>query len=102
VGILVSSKGPIFRLALLQLHLFDFSLLNSDFLLFLFFENVSAYRSNQEMSTNARPPCIIHRKKKLEQGLSLQAPPGSYKLRLVLEELMNGRKAALSRPVEIR
>jgi hypothetical protein len=40
--------------------------------------------------------------KGLEQGLSLQAPPGSYKLRLVLEELMNGRMAALSRPVEIR
>jgi VWFA-related protein len=40
--------------------------------------------------------------KGLEQGLSLQAPPGSYKLRLVLEELMNGKMAALSRPVEIR
>ncbi len=40
--------------------------------------------------------------KGLEQGLSLQAPPGSYKLRLVVEELMNGRMAALSRPVEIR
>ncbi len=38
----------------------------------------------------------------LEQGLSLRAPPGAYRLRLVLQELMHGQIAAQSQPVEIR
>ncbi len=38
----------------------------------------------------------------LEQGLSLRVPPGAYRLRLVMQELMHGRMAALSQPVDIQ
>ena len=37
----------------------------------------------------------------LDAKLSLQAPPGNYRLRQVVEEVADGRIAAISRPVEI-
>lgn len=38
----------------------------------------------------------------LDSRMSLQAPPGPYTLRVVVQELVQGRMAALSRPVEIQ
>jgi hypothetical protein len=40
--------------------------------------------------------------KGLDADLSLQAPPGHYRLRQVVQEEATGRLAALSTPVEIR
>jgi VWFA-related protein len=40
--------------------------------------------------------------KGVDAKLSLQAPPGNYRLRQVVEEVANGRITATSRPVEIR
>ncbi|MBI3405390.1 MAG: VWA domain-containing protein [Acidobacteria bacterium] len=37
----------------------------------------------------------------MTQNLTLQAPPGTYRLRLVAQEQKNGRMTSLSRPVEI-
>ncbi len=38
----------------------------------------------------------------LVSRLTVQAPPGTYRLRVVVQEMLQGRMAALSRPVEIR
>ena len=59
--------------------------------------------SEAQVDLSLKPDTLEHIKKDgLEGEMELRVPPGTYRLRQVVQEAVEGRMAAITRPVEVR